>query len=1048
MPTFLPTPAAVIPTAQPSSPKQQEQQKIPLIWWNKLGDNIDGKHDMEQFGTNLAFSANGNIMVGAALVQAIATTTNETNSSSSSSSSSTTIMTTGQVRAYQYVQDMENAWQPLGQLFIDTTTTSSSSNGVRQADKISLSPSGKYLAVATFPAAAAAAAAAATSSSGTMDNTTTPNYVRVFRLVLNTTNNNNNNNNSNEDNVFLDNPEDSDEVVAAAVVWQQLGSDIASPSLSFGHALSLTDNLVLCVSSDYQPGVKPGKIFTFAYNSSMDDWVGLGGAPLEHYGNSLKLVERQDSTRSETSGNTTMLLLAVGGWKRARTFRYNAAASDASSWMPYGSDVTVAAGSKDVMVDLSSDGSVLVVGVEHDVGGHGAGRQVRVLSYDADRDEWTPLGSDLQDDSFVFGNFALSANGKVVATTTYDLVYNLIDNTTKLPKEDESMGQIRIWDYIATAETNDDKGGRVVQNLWEFLADRAGNSDSTSSTTNATSGNWVQRIGTPALQLGLPGSKFGWKVALSENGDRLASSMPLGINKQGAQSGKVGVFELLLPTSEPTSSKSPSTTSSPSSLLRTSSSPTSRPIVTPTSKQPSSSPTAFPSSSPSSSNSKMPTSNSPTTAPPASTATPTEKPTLQPSRRPLVWNRLGSNIDGKNALESFGTNLAFSADGGIVVGAALLVNNETTSSTSSIMTGEVRAYKYQKDTDEWRPLGEYIDRGGNPAQGVLQPNKLSLSPNGKFLAIVSYPSSGANVVRVFALNSTDTNTNSPRVVAWEQVGMNIASPTGSSSFGHAVSLTDNLVLAVSSDYNPGLNPGKIHTFSFDSSVMTSSGVDGDWLRMGPAPLEHYGNSLRLAKDGTGSLLLAAGGLYRARTFRYDPNANVWNQYGPELTAPMPNNPAGGQRGAAGVQLDFSMDGSILGVRLENDTGGWVRFFSYEEDWIQLGNDLKADPGFIFGAFALSANGRVLATATEARSSHNTTSGQIRIYDLMAYVFNGESSGKKWIERSGPLVRGIPGSMFGYKVALSKNGDRLAASATMALNRNGVRSGKVRVFELL
>jgi hypothetical protein len=409
------------------------------------------------------------------------------------------------------------------------------------------------------------------------------------------------------------------------------------------------------------------------------------------------------------------------------------------------------------------------------------------------------------------------------------------------------------------------------------------------------------------------------------------------------------------------------------------------------------------------------------------------------------------NIDGISDLESFGTNLAFSADGGIMVGvgaAPLVVNSATNNST--IMTGQVRAYKYLTDTDEWKPLGEYLD---DPVGGILQPNKVSLSPNGKFLAICSFPSSGANFVRVFALN-TDTNADDS-VIVWEQIGMNVASPPGStsSSFGHALSLTDNLVLAVSSDYNPGQTPGKIYTFSFDSSLESSGG----WGRMGQE-LEHYGNSLRLIRVGMGSMLMAVGGLYRARTFRYDPDASLWNQYGPDLPAPMPSNPTAGSVPVGGVQVDFSADGSLLAVGSEQSDGGsLVRFFSYEEDWIQLGNDLQ-DPGFVFGAFDLSANGKVLATATHELSTTismpnepELAVGQIRIWDLVASkknVFNGSGGRGEWVQRSGPLARGIPGSLFGWKVVLSRDGGRLAASAPMGFNRQGVRSGKVRVFELL
>jgi hypothetical protein len=220
-------------------------------------------------------------------------------------------------------------------------------------------------------------------------------------------------------------------------------------------------------------------------------------------------------------------------------------------------------------------------------------------------------------------------------------------------------------------------------------------------------------------------------------------------------------------------------------------------------------------------------------------------------------------------MEKFGTNLGFSADGNVMVGAALVESETTDDST----LGQVRAYEYLNDTDEWKPLGQFIDT----TSGVLYADEILLSPNGKFLAIGSFPSSdGTSIVRVFSLNSTatdatnDVDDDEDAVVVWEQIGTDITSPPNSSTsgFGHALSLTDNLVLAVS-DYNPEKSPGKIHTFSCNATA-------GDWVRMGGQELiEHYGNSLRLVvqqqdslDDDGSTMLLAVGGRHRARTFRF------------------------------------------------------------------------------------------------------------------------------------------------------------------------------------
>jgi hypothetical protein len=203
------------------------------------------------------------------------------------------------------------------------------------------------------------------------------------------------------------------------------------------------------------------------------------------------------------------------------------------------------------------------------------------------------------------------------------------------------------------------------------------------------------------------------------------------------------------------------------------------------------------------------------------------------------------------------------------------------------------------------------------------------------------------------------------------------------------------------------------------------------------------------------LILAVGGRLTASTFRYEPDTDTWIQFGADLTADDETNSQ-----YVGVWLSLAMDGETLTVGLQNDAVGYgiglLRTYSYDaarDDWIQLGQDLK-DSSFLFSpSICLSANGKVMVTTTQkvdhimAGQSKYVT-GQVRTWDYLAATGDEGVVGVdgEWIQRGAALEVGTDNSTFGYRLALSADGNRIATSAIHALNDQGIRSGKVRVFE--
>ena len=104
-------------------------------------------------------------------------------------------------------------------------------------------------------------------------------------------------------------------------------------------------------------------------------------------------------------------------------------------------------------------------------------------------------------------------------------------------------------------------------------------------------------------------------------------------------------------------------------------------------------------------------------------------------------------------------------------------------------------------------------------------------------------------------------------------------------------------------------------------------------------------------------------------------------------------------------------------------------------WTPLGGFLDGQaPGDEFGhSMAMSANGsRVVIGAISGATNY----GRVRVY---------EYDGSSW-DQIGDEIDGSSGSQFGYSVAMSADGMRIAAGAPYAGGMNGAQMGYVNVYE--
>jgi hypothetical protein len=133
----------------------------------------------------------------------------------------------------------------------------------------------------------------------------------------------------------------------------------------------------------------------------------------------------------------------------------------------------------------------------------------------------------------------------------------------------------------------------------------------------------------------------------------------------------------------------------------------------------------------------------------------------------------------------------------------------------------------------------------------------------------------------------------------------------------------------------------------------------------------------------------------------------------------------------------------VGAILNDGTGtdaGHVRVFNWSGSaWIQLGADIDgeaADGPFRYVSVALSSDGTRLAVGGYQNDGGGSNTGHVRVFNW---------SGSAWIQLGGDIDGEAAEDYFGHDVALSSDGTRLAVGATFN-DGTGTDAGHARVFE--
>ena len=272
---------------------------------------------------------------------------------------------------------------------------------------------------------------------------------------------------------------------------------------------------------------------------------------------------------------------------------------------------------------------------------------------------------------------------------------------------------------------------------------------------------------------------------------------------------------------------------------------------------------------------------------------------------------------------------------------------------------------------------------------------------------------------------------------WQQVGDDVDGASVLDYMGGAIALSANgTTVAAGARANGGL----VRVFAWDHQKEEWQQVGADMA----GENDRWGHAVDLSADGT---IVAAGAVWndggtgswyqgQVRVMEYD--GSNWNPLGQDLDGEAAGDSFGGS-------VALSSDGTVLaagGPTHDVDgplfNAGHVRIFSYDRlnnQWSSMGEVNGMSPSDMLGsAVDLSADGRVLATGATMQERNGL--GQVRVF---AY------DGDQWIPRGQNLDGVAAGDEFGGAVALSADGNTVAAGGAKHDGSNGPHSGHVRVF---
>ena len=406
-----------------------------------------------------------------------------------------------------------------------------------------------------------------------------------------------------------------------------------------------------------------------------------------------------------------------------------------------------------------------------------------------------------------------------------------------------------------------------------------------------------------------------------------------------------------------------------------------------------------------------------------------------------IWKQMGNDLDGTAPGDQFGFSLALSDDGTTLAVGAFYKDGTGANGSNLVDSGAVRVYRYFNN--QWVQFGPQIQGEG---AGDQFGTGVALSRDGNTMAVGGIKSSNFNGVatghvRIFKLIQ------SGQFFIWKQVSTDIDGYAAGDEFGRGVAISDDgNIVAIGApfvDSPNGMDSGRVVVYRYvETSTVTAFIRMGSQLN-GKGAGNYFGYSVSISGDG----LRLVAGAYKSdgtsgvdsgtiRAFRFF--NNDWIQLGNDIHGEMKGD-------QLGMSIAMSKSGSVIasGAPLNDGNGvnsGSVRVFKFDgNDWQRLGGDIDGSAaGDAFGvSVALAREGTVLVVGGFLNESGT---GYVRIYEY-------SSINKNWI-LYGPEIEGSsPNTLFGRSVGISEDGNILAVGGPWASGSGGQTSGLVRVYEI-
>jgi len=352
----------------------------------------------------------------------------------------------------------------------------------------------------------------------------------------------------------------------------------------------------------------------------------------------------------------------------------------------------------------------------------------------------------------------------------------------------------------------------------------------------------------------------------------------------------------------------------------------------------------------------------------------------------VEWYQVGSNLNGIEENESFGSSVAMSADGKrIAVGAM----------NHSSDDGEVRVYDNVEG--QWTQVGPSIPGATNERFG----QSISISSDGMRVAVgAAY---GTETIKVYEYSNA----------SWNKIFE--ASGVSGDQFGKTISISSDGKRVASGALSDTTNTGYARVYDIDSQTLLVQ-------LAGASTNEYFGSSVSLNSDGT-RLAVGADQYQNGNGYVkiYTESEGSWSSLG------QISGESNGDRFGHAVSISSNGNRVAVGAYVHASNRGHVRIYEYSGGtWNKIGIDLDGEgSGDEFGfSVSLSSNGkRVMAGGPKYESDDR---GVVKVYEETDGTWNQVFSN----------IGGGAGDKMGRVVSMSSDGNVIVAGSSLATSQDG------------